>query len=486
MVAAMPPWAAIVRVSHMGDRREGDADFHSDREQLEAVRAVLPPGDSLVVLPAELGVSGGLPLAQRPALLKAVVGVEQGQYAGIIVAYQSRLFRNVEEEEAVWRRVEAAGGEVLLALDGVDNKTVSGRMVRRIKAAINHAEREHHIERFENLRRWATEAGIWQRRQTPRGYTRDPFTRKLVPDDQADEVRWAFRARARGAATTAIARRLNMTPNGVRGLLRNRVYLGELKVGQHVNPAAHPRIVTEDEFLAAQQVAAPRPPRKHATPALLAGLVRCRSCGHIMTRGRSGTTVVYSCPRYHSAGECPGPSTITCQRLDRHVTDIAVSYLAMLRARASFDETRITEARERRGNARRELAAYLQAVEAAGIGAVDFAAGAKQRQQAVDDAEGELGVALAARPDHLTGDPVEAWNQAGVERRNHLLRSLAETVIVRQPRGHQVIPVSDRARVIAIGADIVEPYRGGGVPVPVRELPFPGLDDPRILRVQLG
>ena len=187
--------------------------MHTDRDQVEAIEGATPPGDDLKMLPPELDVSGGLPLDQRPSLSLAVEGVENGTYIGIIVAYQSRLFRNVEEEEAVWRRVEAAGGEVLLALEGIDTSTVAGRMTRRIKAAINTAEREEHAERFERLRERATAAGVWQRRQTPTGYSKDPDTRRLVPDDRVDDVHGAFEAAIAGKDMTEIARGLGMTPS---------------------------------------------------------------------------------------------------------------------------------------------------------------------------------------------------------------------------------------------------------------------------------
>ena len=195
----------------------------------------------------------------------AVEGVERGRYEGVMVAYQSRLGRDVEIEEGIWRRVERAGGRIVLALDGIDATTVDGKMVRRIRSAINHAERERHAERFENLREWATAAGIWQRRQTPGGYLKDPDTRKLVPDGpvgddglpipgrgRAGEVRAAFQRRGAQESVLILARGLGMTPTGVRRLIANRVYLGELRVGRNVNPAAHPPLVTEDEWAAAQ------------------------------------------------------------------------------------------------------------------------------------------------------------------------------------------------------------------------------------------
>jgi DNA invertase Pin-like site-specific DNA recombinase len=186
----MSTWAAIVRVSHMNGRKAGEENVHADRDQLAAIeRHAREHKARLEVLPPELDVSGGLPLEQRPSLLRAIEGVECGEFDGIIVAYLSRLGRNVREQLRAWDRVEAAGGRIVVVQEGIDTSTPNGRMHRTILLAIAEHEREQHGERFENLRRWATEAGIWQRRQTPRGYRKDKATRRPGPRGHARPAR---------------------------------------------------------------------------------------------------------------------------------------------------------------------------------------------------------------------------------------------------------------------------------------------------------
>ncbi|HEX2413478.1 MAG TPA: recombinase family protein, partial [Solirubrobacteraceae bacterium] len=257
----MTTWAGVVRVSHMGVRRAGAANVHTDRDQVEAIQRAVPKGDRVVILPPELDVSGALPLERRPSLRAAVEGVERGEFAGIIVAYLSRLGRNLAEQLRTYDRVHTAGGQIIVAQEGIDARTRSGRLQRNILAAIHEDEREQHVERFDNLRRWATEAGIWQRRQTPIGYDRDLDTRKLVPNKRAPEVFQAFRDAGAGVGVTQLSRQLKMTPSGVRQMLRNRVYRGELKVGDYVNRDAHPAIMDEETWLAAQATPPVRPPR---------------------------------------------------------------------------------------------------------------------------------------------------------------------------------------------------------------------------------
>ena len=498
--AVAKPFAGVVRVSHMGKRKEDAPDFHSKRDQVKAMRdAAKDLGVELKILPAELSIGGGEPLDRRPAMRAAVEGVERGSYEGVMVAYQSRLGRDVEIEEGIWRRVERAGGRIVLALDGIDATTVDGKMVRRIRSAINHAERERHTERFENLREWATAAGIWQRRQTPGGYIKAPETRKLVPDGpvgddglpipgqgRAGEVRAAFQRRGAQESVLTLARGLGMTPTGVRRLIANRVYLGELRVGRHVNPAAHPPLVTEDEWAAAQAPQTVRPPRSDRPVALLAGLARCRSCGHIMSRSSNRSRPTYLCRPTHSDGRCPRPTGITLTTIEEYVTTIVLAELAKLTTRGAQRNGDLAAARRAVRAAERELAAYLEGVQAAGLQPGQWAEGARRRGEELDDARNRHAELAGRQPVAIDGDPVKAWERMDAAQRNRLLRSLLECVIVTPVGRGRRVPVEDRVRVIPRGAGLVEPYRGGGVALPLREVFWPDADSPVVLGVHLG
>jgi site-specific DNA recombinase len=484
----MKTYAGCVRVSHMGERKAGADNVHADRDQVEVIEAATPKGARLELLPPELDVSGGLPLAERPSLLAAVEGVESGKYAGIIVAYQSRLFRNVEEEEAVFRRVEAAGGEILFALGDLDSSTVSGRMVRRIKAATNTAEREEHAERFERLRRISTEAGIWQRRQTPTGYRKNPKTRRLVKDRRATAVGTAFRDFLAGTTISALAVRLGMTPSGVRQLLRNDVYLGILRVGKHVNPSAHPVIIDVDTFEAVQHRldTAPRPSRNGNGPALLAGLVRCASCGHLMTRHTGKGQLVYSCPGKHSGERCPQPTGITLPRLEAHVEKIAIAELARLEVSATEGD-RVERSRQTLARAERALDAYLDAVSAEDVGADAFNRAARKKSDAVDKAREEMRNELARRPAlPQVGSGAEVWPKLNGAERNQLLRSLLAAIVVRPVGRGRRVPVADRVRVLAYGTDLELPERRGGEASGIVPIAFPDVDKVGVLSVLAG
>lgn len=252
-------------MSHVGGRA-GEA-FRSPGDQAAAIEGwAARRGERVVVLPAELDESGGR--RDRPVLERALAGIEEGEYRGLVVAYLSRASRSTRHLLELWDRVEAAGGEVHAVAERLDASTPAGRLTRTMLAAIAEHELDLHRERFEGLRASATAAGIWQRRQTPRGYVRGA-DRRLEPDGDAGLVVSAFRARAAGAAIVDVARLLGMTPSGARQLLANRVYIGELRVGAHTNPAAHPALVEPGLFDAVQALRRVRGARGGRAPALL-------------------------------------------------------------------------------------------------------------------------------------------------------------------------------------------------------------------------
>lgn len=487
----MKTYAGVVRVSHMGKRKADSEEFHSAEDQAQAIREWARRQKVKVeLLEAELDVKSHLPLDQRPAMSRAIEGVESGRYAGIVVAYLSRFGRNIKEELLAWERIEAAGGEVVSIREGIDSDsgaTADGRLVRNLLMGINTAERERHAERFAELRYQATMAGVWQRRQTPRGY-RKGADRHLAPDAHAEEVREAFAAFLAGTSIRQIANQFKMTPSGVRQLLANRVYLGELRVGEHVNVTAHPPLIDEQTFDAVQRKLADgvRPARRGKGPSLLAGLVRCASCGHAMSRGSSNGGPAYLCPTQHSGRRCPAPAAIMAARLESYVEPIALAELARLRVEASEGD-QIATAQAAVTATQAELDAYLDAVSAAEVGAEAFAAGARKRKEAIEAAKDALHAELARRPAlPAVGSGAEVWEELSASEKNALLRSLLGAVVVRPAGRGRRVPASERVRVLAYGADLGLQARKRGNVLGVAAIPFPDADGVGVLSAPAG
>lgn len=496
----METFAAVLRVSQMGDRKVDDDRFHSTDDQVEDVEAwAARRGVRLDILEPELNVSGGLPIAQRPSLLQAVEGIEAGRYAGLVVAYLSRMGRNIEEQLEVWARIEAAGGEVVSVQEGIDKTTMhsTGKLQRNLLIAINTHQREQSAEGWLRRRQHATEAGIWQAPKVPRGYVKGD-DRRLTPGPDAPLVHSAF---AEILAGTATARQLALGPlkmsiSGVRQMLRNRVYIGEVNVAPFSNPNAHPAIVERALFDAVQRKLdeGVRPGRKKTgaseprPAALLAGLVRCASCGHLMHRGtgneRQGFS--YKCRGHFSGGTCPATSSVTCKTLDRYVETIALYELERLQVEASDSVSEVRAAQETVDAAELELTSYLEAVSATEIGAEAFAAGARRRRETIEAAKDNLYAAMNRQPANaVEGTGAEVWESLNDQERNSLLRGLLDAVVIRPAGRGQLVPIEDRARVIAqgTGSAILGERVTAGRAMGCRPIPFPDVDAIGVLSV---
>jgi hypothetical protein len=277
-------------------------------------------------------------------------------------------------------------------------------------------------------------------------------------------------------------------------MLRNRVYLGELREGGKVqkdgtispvyeNLNAHEPILDEATFDALQHRLdnGPRPPRRREGPALQAGLVRCASCGHLMTRGASKVPI-YSCAKNHSGGPCPQPAAITLRRLDEYVEKIALAELERLRVSATEGQG-LEQAEAAVESAHRELQALVKAVSAAALDERDFASELRERKQAVQEAEAHLRAERARRPAlPEPGSGAEVWPNLTTGEKNALLRALIAAVVV-APSGKGGKPSLDsRVRVLRFGAPIRVAENNGSTPGGIVPISV-DLNDPAVLRL---
>lgn len=473
--------AGYVRVSHVGGR-EGES-FHSPEDQERAILDYAARhGHRVTMFPADLDESGGK--ESRPNLDAAVAVVESGELDGIIVAYGSRLMRNVRAALSLWERLEAAGGQyVNIALD-LDTTTPEGRLVRTQLAAIDEYELDRHRAAFDKLKASSTARGIWQRRQVPTGYTKDPETRKLVPNDDAPRVVRAFELRAGGVPLVAVARELGMTPSGARQLLRNRVYLGEVSDGPYRNPDAHPAIVPADLFERCQ-VERPRAPRAPgAGPRLLAGVIRCASCGHVMIRSGSRDGATYRCAVYHSGVSCASPAGIVAARIEEYVEELVVAELDRLEAEGPTTGPDLEQLERELAEATAEVEAYLAATSAAELGAELFAAGLEPRRERAERARVEL---ASARDQVAAGALVlggrDAWAELDAAGRNEVVRAMFSAVAVATVGRGRRVPVEERVVAYAHDAGLELPAKRGATGAGIVPLPLDP-HHPRAIRVQ--
>jgi site-specific DNA recombinase len=465
-LARSSAWDAYVRVSRVNGRA-GDSFISPDVQRSKVEAWAKSREVEIACVHQDLDQTGGK--LSRPGFDKALDRVRQGKTAGIVVAKLDRFSRaGVADALRLIEEIIEAGGQVAAVEEGVDPTTPTGEFTMTLFLALARMQRQQIGETWNTSRELAVARGIHVSSKPPTGYDRDDETKRLVPNDDAPHVAEVFRMKAAGSSWRDLGDYL--TANGVRtpyGLqywvgrslshvIANRAYLGEARSGEYVNPEAHEQIVDPETWERAQRAIGDRPVNGMGG-ALLAGILRCEACGYVLKpdtmRDRSGEKLrLYRCRGHRPGGSCPAPASVLGRVVEPWTVEQMFLWLGGVRARGSALTSDLRAAELSLSKAKRELATYITAVSAEDVGAEAFAAGAKQRREAVD--------AAAAFEDEvreragLTDLPQEAdlrqqWPELDVGEQNAILRAALDAVILSNGRGRQI---DQRARLVWRGS----------------------------------
>jgi site-specific DNA recombinase len=456
----MGPWLGYSRVSRVGDR--ADTLISPELQQTRIKQFADARGFDLELLEPELDISGGT--VERPILGDAIERIERRESPGLIVAQLDRLSRmDIMDSLATIRRIESAGGQVIAVAENFDSTTPEGNLARNMFLSVGQMQLDRYKLQFRTVKRRAVMEGIWPGSSVPLGYVKDRKTRGLVIDPEAaPRVKTAFEARASGSSWQEVAQILGRGASGANRTIRNRVYLGEIRLtveGEEiVNPTAHEPIVSPKLFEAAQ-VQHPRPPRgKHGT-ALLAGVLRCAGCRRTMSPDRRGGKLHYRCLAQRTAkGRCQSPAFISANVIEPFVETNVLAHLRGIyfqEFEGSTDELdKATAALE---DAEAELVAFQGAVRASEMGVDAFATGLKSRAAAVEIARAEYSRAAGAAEPTETRELLDLWPELSVKDKRHLLRGALGVVWVAPGR----VPPAKRVAMIAAGFEPLDLPRSG-------------------------
>jgi site-specific DNA recombinase len=469
MVKSSKPIAAYMRVSRVGDREERLRSPDLQRGTIE--RFASQEGLTVEWFPAELDVSGSK--AKRPVLDQIMERVKLGELGGIVVAKLDRLSRmRPKERVLLFEEVEDAGGLVLSASEQLDPSTPEGRFARDVFLGVARMQWERYREGFETAKENAIADGIPVATRPAVGYRR--LGRRLVPDEYAAPlVRQVFERRAQGEGPVALGNFLQVnnvktsqgstvwSKQAIYGMIRNRVYLGELSYGKDarfVNQAAHEPVVDLATWTAAQHPNGRLTPSRSKDGYLLAGIVRCAACRHCL----QGTTTsrgkrVYRCTRRHAGGMCPEPVTnVPADLLEDAAVKMFWKITRDLEAKGTRDDSGDLAALEAELDKASTMFRQLLSPEVQdAIGDTpEFAVRLREAREARDKAADTLGKARAVRTDDVPDTETlrAAWERMTTQERRELLGLRLHCLALRRDRRLVVYPV---------GVDVGElPRRG--------------------------
>jgi DNA invertase Pin-like site-specific DNA recombinase len=428
----------IVRVSQVGGR--GGERFVSLDEQRQRIE-VACERDGIILLDVleEPDVSGGKPLDQRPGLSAAVAAIEAGKAEVVAAAYFDRLFRSLQTQAEVVSRVEAAGGQVLAVDVGQVTEASAGQWLSStMMGAVSEYVRRSGKERSAEGQAMAVARGAKLSRHAPLGYRRRSDATLELDAELAPVVQEAFELRAAGASIESIrgtlkTRGVERTYAGVRSMLLNRTYLGEVHFGKMVNADAHEGIIDADLWARAQAVVVPRGPHGKSDH-LLARLrvLRCASCGGTLspaTDNRDGYRV-YRCP---STNPCTAHVTISARIVEGVVVDAVRARRADAKGRASIESGwRAAEVEAEVAQQALDRAIRTLAADADEPAAIDRLAELRADRDAARDRLAQLGPTHGAT---LTLAADRDWDDLSIDEQRAMIRATVHVVAVSRGRG---------------------------------------------------
>jgi DNA invertase Pin-like site-specific DNA recombinase len=390
----------------------GGESFISPGEQCKAIEQFIGArGHNLVDVFTDLDESGST--FKRPRFEQALERLSAGEADGIAVAKLDRFSRSTLEGLALAQRLRDEGHALLLADLDLDTSTPTGKAMLAVALAFAQLELDNRREGWAVAQRNAMRRNVYPG-TTPLGYARDADGRMVIDPVAGPVIRRAFESRAANLSWAKIARQLDEElprPDGRRwrassvpGILDSPLYLGRLErrvAGELiVVEGAHEPLVDRGLFEAATATAGVKGPKHRDTPALLAGLARCDSCGGALTRGgerkaRGGKVSVYD--YYICAARCERTTRVSVPALNRYVLGQAFERLqASDRVDAAVRNGSDVKAIESAlADAEAELSTFVATVKAL-VDPQVLAEGARARQQAVDELQRQLARAVAA------------------------------------------------------------------------------------------
>lgn len=495
----------ILRVSQRKGR-EGSS-FMSPTQQRELIEEYAKRnGDTVLVWYDETdSVSGGS--VDRVGLKAALRDALSGRTDGVIVAKVNRFARSKRAGEALIYDLIAAGKSFIAVANNLDS--AGARLDRGSEVYLDFLLRQAEWEREDLQSNWLdvrarhiaegrANRALYGYRKRP-GSPTDPATGKLVKvPAEAKWVRFIFTKRAAGWSWIKITDHLNeqnVPPpaplprkdgkpqnratrwhhNRVSGIVDNRTYLGELRSGEFVNPAAHAPIVTLAQWEGAHNVKATpthrRPvkgrvgmvhPKQKPSEFLLTGLLRCATCGGRMNGGtykvppsvafpKGYRERQYRCRRRQPWGVCPRPAQCKAD-------DIEALVLARFEAKiltvVAGDKTDVTTAEvqaadDELAKARADLNAFVSSPAiiqmTRELGHEEFDRGVATRLTAVTAAEQEYDRLRLAKEGVNSPGLVKEWGTYGTEKRRLVLSEFFTAVAVAAPETKSArVPVSER------------------------------------------
>lgn len=278
-------------------------------EQEARIRAFCTSKDlELVKVFSDPGFTGSN--TNRPGLKQMMHDISL--FDGCVVWKLDRLSRSQRDTLDLIDTMQSNGCAFMSIMEAFDTGTAVGKALMGVLSVFAELERSQIRERTAIGRMGRAKQGRWKGGGHPAtGYSYDQETGKLVPNDEADQVRLIYQMFLDGQPFSEISRYMHdryTTRYGsynhvqtVKRILRNPVYIGCIKHNGEYLSDCHEPIIDKETFDAVQSVLISRKNgnKNAAGRHLLTGMVYCQ-CGKKMALNVGGGHKYYACWRKYS------------------------------------------------------------------------------------------------------------------------------------------------------------------------------------------
>ncbi len=249
-------------------------------------------------------------IINREQMVKLLDRVEKNYYDAVVVMDVDRLSRNEFDASLIKRILLETETYIVTPYRMYDLTRDDDSLLLGITNLIASGEYKQILKRMRRGKEYAQKQGHWTNGIAPLGYTKNTKTKKLVPNERANDIQFVFSEIAKGTTIPNLLIQLknmgiktrqgyDFHYNSIQRIINNEAYKGTIisnrTIGKHstkIRPQeewiivhnAHPSIVDKDTWNAANKIVNEysfKAPRSKNRIYPTSSLIYCANCGKV-------------------------------------------------------------------------------------------------------------------------------------------------------------------------------------------------------------
>ncbi|WP_204415722.1 recombinase family protein [Bacillus tianshenii] len=247
-------------------------------------------------------------IEDREEMVKLLLKLQEKHFDAVVVMDIDRLSRNEFDSSVIKKILFETETYIVTPYRLYDLTRDDDSLLLGITSLIASGEYKQILKRMQRGKKFAQQQGLWTDGIAPLGYTKDPKTRKLFPNERAKDVQFIFSEIVKGTTIPKLLKTLSSMGiktrqgyefkyNSIQRIINNDAYKGTIAsnktIGRYqLRPKeewiivhnAHPPIVDEDTWEKANKIVNEysfKAPRSKNRIYPTSNLVFCANCGKV-------------------------------------------------------------------------------------------------------------------------------------------------------------------------------------------------------------